>query len=354
MNKKGEKMSGQRKTKHWFVDKSLNNVETDPAILAAADQLQRDEVIAFPTETVYGLGGNARSDEAIEKIFLAKGRPSDNPLIVHIASLQAVADIVAHVSETAEQLMTAFWPGPLTIIFPKGKGMSDRVTAGLQTVAIRMPNDPIALALIKAAQLPVAAPSANRSGRPSPTTAEHVMADLDGKIAGVIDGGTTAVGVESTVVECGEGHVTILRPGGITQAQLEAIGVDVVEAPSGNEGEHPKSPGMKYTHYSPKAPLLLVAGNKHAIQKVVDGEKQAGKCVGVLTTEEKVAQYKADVVLACGQRRDLTSVAAELYRTLRQFDALGVDTIVSEAFPRKGIGNAIMNRLEKAATTIIS
>lgn len=340
------------KTKYWTVDKSLDNLERHPAIIEAANIIKRNDVIAFPTETVYGLGGNALSDEALAKIFHAKGRPSDNPLIIHIATCSQLGAVVDAIPETAKKLMTAFWPGPLTIVLAKGIGMSDKVTAGLPTIAVRMPDDPIALALIKAANVPIAAPSANRSGKPSPTDATHVRLDLDGKISGIIDGGMTNIGVESTVIECQSNTVTILRPGGITKSQLAKVIPHVSEDAYFITKDHvPKSPGMKYTHYSPKAPIILVSGDAQSIQKIVNEEKQAGNRVGVLTTKENVDSYVADVILACGERQHLSTVGAELYATLRQFDLHEVDLIVSESFPKVGIGEAIMNRLEKAAST---
>lgn len=289
-------------------------------------------------------------DEAIAKIFEAKGRPSDNPLIVHIGTKSQLDGIVKEIPPVAEKLMAHFWPGPLTIILPRKEGISERVTAGLNTVGVRMPDHPVALALIEEANVPVAAPSANRSGRPSPTLASHVYEDLNGKIAGIVDGGATGVGVESTVIDCTSPVPTILRPGGITKEQLEAvIGTVSLDPALKDEKEKPKSPGMKYTHYAPKAPLSIVEGSREFIQQLVDGKKEEGFKVGVLTTEEYQHVYNADVILSCGVRSDLASVATKLYDVLRTFDASEVDVIFSESFPNEGIGNAIMNRLTKAA-----
>jgi len=247
-------------------------------------------------------------------------------------------------------LMEHFWPGPLTIILPRKEGISEKVTAGLNTVGVRMPDHPVALALIEEADVPVAAPSANRSGRPSPTLASHVYEDLNEKIAGIVDGGATGVGVESTVIDCTSAVPTILRPGGITKEQLEAvIGTVSLDPALKDEKEKPKSPGMKYTHYAPKAPLSIVEGSREFIQRLVDEKKKEGFKVGVLTTEEYQHVYSADVVLSCGVRSDLASVATKLYDVLRTFDASEVDVIFSESFPNEGIGNAIMNRLTKAA-----
>ncbi|WP_236687424.1 L-threonylcarbamoyladenylate synthase, partial [Geobacillus sp. ZGt-1] len=258
--------------------------------------------------------------------------------------------VAASIPPMAKTLMERFWPGPLTLVLPKrAKAVSERVTAGLPTVAVRMPDHPLALALIEASGLALAAPSANRSGRPSPTTAAHVLADLDGRIAGVIDGGPTGVGVESTVLDCSGGVPTILRPGGVTkEALIEAIG-RVEEAAAVDDEAAPKAPGMKYTHYAPKAPLWIVAGPPAFLQRLVDESRAEGKTVGVLTTEENRDQYAADVVLPCGTRQALETVASRLYDTLRRFDETNVDLIYSEAFPEEGIGAAIMNRLRKAA-----
>ncbi|PEW97758.1 threonylcarbamoyl-AMP synthase [Bacillus cereus] len=337
-------------TNMWVVDNVVERKKYYPQLKEAARLLRENEAVAFPTETVYGLGANAMDDEAIAKIFAAKGRPSDNPLIVHIGTKSQLDGIVRETPPVAEKLMEHFWPGPLTIILPRKEGISERVTAGLNTVGVRMPDHPVALALIEEANVPVAAPSANRSGRPSPTLASHVYEDLNGKIAGIVDGGATGVGVESTVIDCTSEVPTILRPGGITKEQLEAVIGNVSLDPAlKDEKEKPKSPGMKYTHYAPKAPLSIVEGSREFIQRIVDEKKKEGFKVGVLTTEEYQHVYSADVVLSCGMRNDLASVATKLYDVLRTFDASKVDVIFSESFPNEGIGNAIMNRLTKAA-----
>jgi L-threonylcarbamoyladenylate synthase len=338
-------------TKVWKVDNYVDNLENNPQIVDAAHFLQENEVVALPTETVYGLGGNAESDAAVGKIFTAKGRPSDNPLIIHIADKQQIGRFVREIPDNASQLMERFWPGPLTIIFKKKDGvLSELATAGLATVAVRMPDHPVALALLKKCQLPIAAPSANSSGKPSPTHAAHVIEDLNGKIAGVLDGGATGVGVESTVVDCTETIPVILRPGGVTKEQLEAVVGEVRIDPALINGESkPKSPGMKYTHYAPNAPLYLVDGSNRFLQELVDAKRAEGLRVGVLATEESLHDYQADEVLACGQRAELETVATALYETLRAFNQKGVDIIYSEMFPSSGVGHAIMNRLEKAA-----
>ncbi|WHY77465.1 L-threonylcarbamoyladenylate synthase [Neobacillus sp. WH10] len=338
-------------TKVWKVDKYVDNLENNPQVVDAANFLRKNEVVALPTETVYGLGGNAESDEAVAKIYDAKGRPGDNPLIIHIAEREQLNRFVDGVPVIAKTLMDAFWPGPLTIILKKKEGvLSEKATAGLATVAVRMPDHPVALALLKTCGLPIAAPSANSSGKPSPTNAEHVLDDLNGKIAGVLDGGTTGVGVESTVVDCTETIPVILRPGGVTKEQLEAaVGEVHVDAALTDEAARPKAPGMKYRHYAPNAPLFMVSGTSEFLQSLVEEKRSEGLKVGVLTTEENAPLYKADLVLACGRRAELETVATALYDTLRKFNQENVDVIFSEIFPNTGVGYAIMNRLQKAA-----
>jgi L-threonylcarbamoyladenylate synthase len=338
-------------TKVWKVDKNVDKLENNPQIVDAAHFFKKNEVVALPTETVYGLGGNAKSDEAVAKIFAAKGRPSDNPLIIHIADREQINHFVSEIPEKALKLMDAFWPGPLTIILKEKKGiLSEKATAGLGSVGVRMPDHPVALALLKACGLPIAAPSANSSGKPSPTRAEHVLEDLEGKIAGVVDGGATGVGVESTVIDCTEAVPVILRPGGVTKEQLEAVIGEVRMDPAlANEAAKPKAPGMKYQHYAPNAPLYLVEGSRSFLQTLVDEKRKEGYKVGVLTTEEHTGDYQSDIVIACGMRSVPDTVAAALYDTLRSFNHEKVDIIYSEIFSSEGVGHAIMNRLLKAA-----
>lgn len=338
-------------TKLWSVDKNVDNLKNYPQIAQAAALLRENEVVAFPTETVYGLGGNAHSDTAIHKIYEAKGRPSDNPLIIHIADKEQLNEFVTHIPDKAKKLMDELWPGPLTIIFEKKPSeLSQLATAGLSTVAVRMPNHPVALAVIKEAGVPIAAPSANSSGKPSPTKAAHVMEDLTGKIAGIVDGGATGVGVESTVLDCTEEIPIILRPGGVTREELEQIVGEVrVDPALKDSNEAPKSPGMKYRHYAPKSPLFLVKGDREYLQRLVEKEQRIGRKVGVLTTIENEGFYEAEVVIACGSREQLSTVASSLYDVLRLFDQRDVDVILSEMFPSTGMGEAIMNRLMKAA-----
>lgn len=338
-------------TKLWSVDNIVDNFETCPQIIQAAQLLKKNEVVAFPTETVYGLGGNAFSDDAVDKIFIAKGRPSDNPLIVHIATPSQLQQLVSHIPESAQIVIDAFWPGPLTLIFQKKEGvLSDKVTAGLQTVAVRMPDHPIALAVIKSAGLPIAAPSANQSGKPSPTTAGHVAEDLMGRIAGIMDGGPTGVGVESTVLDCTGEIPIILRPGGITKEQLEEVlGCVEVDPALMNEKSAPKSPGMKYRHYAPNAPLYLVEGDAIYMQKLISEKQQIGLKVGAFITEENRSTIKADKVVMMGSREDLLSISSSLYDGLRSFNGANIDVIFGEVLPTTGLGHAIMNRLQKAA-----
>ncbi|WP_077619920.1 L-threonylcarbamoyladenylate synthase [Bacillus sinesaloumensis] len=338
-------------TKHWVVDKHQHNLESYPQIIEAAALLQANEVVGFPTETVYGLGANALSDDAVAKIYEAKGRPSDNPLIVHISTMGQLYKIAEDISEQAERLIEKFWPGPLTLVLKrKENAVSKKVTAGLETVAVRMPSHPVALALITASGLPLAAPSANLSGKPSPTLAKHVADDLTGKIAGILDGGPTGVGLESTVLDCSGEVPIILRPGGITKEQLESVcGVVEVDKAILTDNEAPKSPGMKYKHYAPTAPLTIVNGSQGFIQSLVKEKQNEGLKVGVLTTTERENKYEADRVISCGSREQLETVASRLYGVLRQFDESGVDVIFSESFPSEGIGQALMNRLTKAA-----
>ena len=339
-------------TLFWTVDKNELKSTSYPHIQQAAKLLQQEEVVAFPTETVYGLGANAYSDKAVAKIFQAKGRPSDNPLIVHISNKNQLTELVDNIPAHAEKLMEKFWPGPLTVIFPKKNNASELVTAGLDTIAIRMPDHPVALALIEESGLPLAAPSANLSGKPSPTTAKHVVDDLEGKIAGIVDGGPTGVGLESTVVDCTTEFPIILRPGGVTKEQLEQVvgEVDVDPALASENVElKPKSPGMKYTHYAPIAPLYIVEGDVDYLQHVVDKSRADGKVVGVLSTDEHIERVVADVIFSLGTQADLATVAANLYEKLRQFNETNVDVIYSESFPAVGVGVAIMNRLNKAA-----
>ncbi|AZK48889.1 L-threonylcarbamoyladenylate synthase [Paenibacillus lentus] len=353
--------AGTSKTRWWDV--RSRGSEGAGAIEEAAAMLASGGTVAFPTETVYGLGADARSTIAVEAIFAAKGRPSDNPLIVHIADIKQLDGLVAEVNETARALMEAYWPGPLTLVLPAAPGaVSPRVTAGLPTVAVRMPAHDVALRLIAAAGCPVAAPSANRSGRPSPTLAQHVGEDLAGAIDGIVDGGPTGVGVESTVVEAGpDGTVTVLRPGGITAEQLARIAPGGVyldpalqEAGGAQDIPAPKSPGMKYAHYAPRGTLRIVRGAApEAVAARIAAELEAaarrGEVTGVLAFDEHLPDFRADCVLSLGSVHELETAAHRLYGALRRFDECGVTYMLAEACPEDGLGAAVMNRLLKAA-----
>ena len=311
---------------------------SEEGIRLGGEILKQGGLVAFPTETVYGLGGNALDAEASAKIYAAKGRPSDNPLIVHIADWEAIRAIVSEIPEAAKRLADAFWPGPLTMILNKSDLVPYATTGGLETVAVRMPVNPIARALIRAGGGYVAAPSANTSGRPSPTKAEHVAEDLNGKIDMIIDGGTVDIGLESTIVDLTDGAPTILRPGYINQEMLTKV-LGEVEMDRGliapESGVHPKAPGMKYRHYAPKADLIIVEG---------EAEK-----VGVIGTDESLSYYKDGDVRSIGSRKDEITIAQHLFGLLREFDESDISVIYSEAFETPQIGQAIMNRLIKAA-----
>jgi len=328
------------------------------ALEEAAGVIRSGGLVAFPTETVYGLGANALDGEAVRGIFAAKGRPVDNPLIVHIAQEGELAPLVTRIPALARPLLARFWPGPLTLVFPKAPHIPAETTAGLDTVAIRMPAHPIALALIHLAGVPIAAPSANLSGRPSPTRAQDVLADLEGRVDIIIDGGPTAVGVESTVVDVTREPAVLLRPGGITLEELQEFlpGIQVdpgvgTQAPL--PGVRPPSPGMKYVHYAPRARLVVVEGPVEGVQARIKEMalyyQSQGLGVGILATRETAAAYENGEIQVVGGRGELTTVAANLYTCFRRFDALGVDLILAEGFEAVGLGLAIMNRLRKAA-----
>lgn len=340
---------------------TINAAAPDAAQLQEAGTIIRNGgLVAFPTETVYGLGGNALDAEAAAKIYEAKGRPSDNPLIAHIASEAQLHEIADGVSQAAEKLMDAFWPGPLTMIFDKKEIVPDGTTGGLPTVAVRMPAHPAALALIEAAGVPVAAPSANLSGRPSPTLPEHVIQDLSGRIDLIIDGGCCDIGLESTIVDMTGEVPMILRPGYITREMLEEVVGEVALDPtlldnSSVQGK-PKAPGMKYRHYAPKAAMTMVVGDDEDVVPTIICMAEVAmsdeKKVGVICTEETKRSYcfsEAVDVKVIGSRGEPAVIARNLYRILREFDDDEVDVIYSESFPSDHLGQAIMNRLTKAA-----
>ena len=339
------------------IKKIMHDDSDDEIYEQAAEILKNGGLVAFPTETVYGLGADALDEKASAKIYAAKGRPSDNPLIVHIADKKDLEVLSCDVNDMAVKAAEAFWPGPLTMILKKKDIVPDSITGGLGTVAIRMPSHPVAARLIKTSGVYIAAPSANISGKPSPTKAEHVIHDMNGRINMIIADDTVDIGVESTIVDLSEDVPTILRPGFITKKQLEDVlgEVKVDPAVMGNvaDGIVPKAPGMKYKHYAPKADMVIVDGSSAAvisrINALVHEKQENGKKVAVIATEETRSSYHADVILSMGSRSNEDAIAQHLYKILRECDELHVDAIYSESFQTPRIGQAIMNRLLKAA-----
>ncbi|MCR5390138.1 MAG: threonylcarbamoyl-AMP synthase [Lachnospiraceae bacterium] len=335
----------------------VDPVDPDKKIIEKAGEIiKAGGLVAFPTETVYGLGGDAINPGASEKIYAAKGRPSDNPLIVHIAELDKLEALCKKVPDEMYKLAEVFWPGPLTMIVDKSSLVPKETTGGLDTVAIRMPDHNTALEFIKASGGYIAAPSANTSGRPSPTLASHVRTDLDGRIDMIIDGGEVGIGVESTIVDLSEGEPTILRPGYVTREMLSRVlgRVDIdTTILSGTDKKAPKAPGMKYRHYAPKGSMTLVEGETGAVVKRINEEVAAAKAkglkCGVLCTLETEEDINADVKKCVGSRNDEAAIARSLYRVLREFDEEGAEVIFSESFKTDGFGQAVMNRLLKAA-----
>jgi L-threonylcarbamoyladenylate synthase len=327
-------------------------------IKIAAGVIRRGGLVAFPTETVYGLGADALNPEAVKGIFTAKMRPLDNPIIVHVADKEDVYKLALDVPESARKLMDAFWPGPLTLVLKASDIVPKVTTGGLDTVAIRMPRHKVALALIMESRRPIAAPSANLAGRPSPTLAEHVIRDLYGRVDVILDAGPTSIGVESTVLDLTSSPPQILRPGGVTLEDLKKILVEVVIHPAAAAKsevhvEHARSPGMKHKHYAPKAEMIIVEGELNFIVKKVkelaEHYVRAGRKVGILATEESACKYDLGIVKSMGSRRDLASVARNLFKSIRELDDERVDIIIAEGVPPKGLGLAIMNRLRRAA-----
>ena len=320
--------------------------------------LKKGGLVAFPTETVYGLGADALNEKAAEKIYAAKGRPSDNPLIVHITNLGALEKITKNVPEETKKIADAYWPGPLTMIFEKSEAVPYGTTGGLDTVAVRMPSDEVARALIDVGGGYIAAPSANTSGRPSPTLASHVYEDMQGRIPLILDGGAVGIGIESTIIDMSTDTPTILRPGYITKDMLEEVlpKVNIDPAVTGRTMKKnvvAKAPGMKYRHYAPKGQLTLVEGDRDKviarINELVKEKEEEGHKVGVIGTDETLDSYHADILRSIGSRQKPETVAANLYRILREFDDLECDYMYSESFFEQGLGNAIMNRMLKAA-----
>ena len=345
-------------TKYLHIKKENGKLtrEEEAMLCQAGEIIRSGGLVAFPTETVYGLGGDALNPESSRKIYAAKGRPSDNPLIIHICRLEDIHRIVSGLPEAAMRIADAFWPGPLTMILSKAGIVPPETTGGLDTVAVRFPAHPVAQKLIRYSGGYVAAPSANLSGRPSPTSAKYVTEDMDGRVDMIIDGGDVGIGLESTILDLTSDMPRILRPGYITREMLENVlgkvdtDVTIIDPDS---GQAPRAPGMKYRHYAPKGQLAIVEGvpeqviayiNAHA-----EADRRAGEKTGVIATAEVLEQYHADVVKCIGGREDEETIARNLFSILREFDDEEVTSIYSESFPAHGLGQAIMNRLLKAA-----
>ncbi len=330
--------------------------EEDAALRRAGEIISEGGLVAFPTETVYGLGGDALNSESSQKIYAAKGRPSDNPLIVHICKFEDIRELVTRVPESAVKIANAFWPGPLTLILPKSEKVPAETTGGLNTVAVRFPSDRVAQKLIEYSGGYVAAPSANLSGRPSPTTAKYVVEDMNGRIEMILDGGEVGIGLESTIVDLTVEPPQILRPGYVTREMLEDVlgkvdtDVTIMRADS---GQAPKAPGMKYRHYAPRGELVIVEGEPEEVVKYINeataADSRNGHRTGIIGTSEVLQEYHGDVVKCVGSREDEESIARHLFGVLREFDDEKVTRIYSESFEAAGLGQAIMNRLLKAA-----
>jgi L-threonylcarbamoyladenylate synthase len=333
----------------------INPSGIEPEIIkGAAEVIRSGGLVAFPTETVYGLGANAYDEKAVIKIFEAKGRPQDNPLIVHVSSVEQVKDCVRSINETARLLIKEFWPGPLTLVMEKSDKIPYRITAGLDTVAVRMPSHPVATELIKCSGVPIVAPSANTSGKPSTTNAQHVIEDLSGKIDMILDAGSSEYGLESTVLDTTTETPTVLRPGGTTiEAIKKILGNVIYDTCLLKDGTAPRSPGMKYRHYAPKAEMYIVIGEVEniveKIKQLESGYKSRGIFVGILATDQTMHKYAGSCAVSAGDRSKPDTIAANLFGLLRKFDKMGVQVILAEAISTDGLGLAVMNRLEKAA-----
>ncbi|MGX6979578.1 L-threonylcarbamoyladenylate synthase [Vagococcus elongatus] len=326
-----------------------------PQLQQAVSALLKGELVAFPTETVYGLGADATNSEAVKKVFEAKGRPSDNPLIVHVASKEDVSLYAQGITSEAKKIMAAFWPGPLTLIFEiKPDAFNPVVTGGLSTAAFRMPDNHLTLSLIKKTGRPLVGPSANISGKPSPTTAEHVLHDLRGKIAGVLDDGPTKVGVESTVLDMTTNPPMILRPGAVTKEDLEQV-IDkaAIDCSLAGAEETPKSPGMKYKHYAPEVPVYMIDAKKQNWQEAVKWAEDSGLRAGLLGSKARLKPFigKSLEIFYLSEESDVTESMRQLFSGLRALDEVTpkLDVIFVETYSDKGKGLAYMNRLKKAA-----
>lgn len=335
---------------------AVDSTAPDPGVIReAADVLVFGGLVAFPTETVYGLGADAFSAEAVARIFEAKGRPADNPIIVHLADPAALPDVVASIPEIARTLITRCWPGPLTLVLPASPAVPEVTRGGLPTIAVRVPAHPVAHALIRTAGRPIAAPSANRSGRPSPTTARHVLADLEGAVDIILDGGPTPVGVESTVVDLTERPPTLLRPGGIPVEVLESMLGRIAVAPGRHAPALKRSPGTRYRHYAPQAQVVLIEASPDRIATELAAAVyrlwDRGLRVGAMVTAEAEAGLPSGaVVRVMGPRADPGAIAANLFAQMRELDDAGLDAIVVEGIEERGVGRAVMDRLRRAAS----
>ena len=335
----------------------IKDINKDIKFIEEAGDIIRDGgTVAFPTETVYGLGANALDEEAVKKIFIAKGRPQDNPLIVHVCS-KNISELVKEVPEVAQRMIDKFWPGPLTIILEKNDIIPNMTSASLNTVGIRMPSSEIALKLIELSKRPIAAPSANISGRPSPTEVERCIEDLNGKVDYIIGGESSDIGVESTIIDCTVNPQLVLRPGGISFDMLKEIDsnieIDSALKSKPTENFKPKAPGMKYRHYAPKAHLKIIKGKNEKtieiINEILENYIEKGNDVAILTTDENLNKFNSGKVISLGSENNLNEIAKNLFETLRKCDDLGVQHILCQGFEEKGVGLAIMNRLNKAA-----
>lgn len=344
-------MITKMRTKIISIDE--NNIDSK-LFDKAVDVIKAGGVVAFPTETVYGLGANGLDENAVAKIFEAKGRPADNPLILHVYDIAQVSILTKEIPALAIECMKRFWPGPLTMILKKSSLVPDITSGGLETVAIRMPDNPIALELIRQSNTTLAAPSANTSGRPSPTTAEHVRTDLSGKIEFIIDGGSTGVGLESTVLDLSTDTPTILRPGGVTYEELSVFIPNLqIDDEEKSEEDVVKSPGQKYTHYAPSQEMRLYVGDVDHIVEEINNQAQKlieeNHKVGIIATEETKDLYEKGIVLALGSRSNKEEIARNLYNIIREMDQSDVEIILAEGIEKDNIGMAIMNRLTKAS-----
>lgn len=352
MNLKRKKVS-LVKTKVAIINDIIDDIEY---IREAGSVIKEGGTVAFPTETVYGLGADALNSEAVKKIFIAKGRPQDNPLIVHVSS-KDLSYLVKDIPKVAEDLMNKFWPGPLTIILDKKDIIPDETSAGLSTIGIRMPNNEIALKLIELSGKPIAAPSANISGRPSPTEVERCVEDLDGRVDYILGGERSDIGVESTIVDCTVEPPIVLRPGGITLEMLREVDtrieIDKALMKKPSDDLKPKAPGMKYRHYAPKASLKIIRGKNEKtieiISKMLENYIDKNNKVAILTTDENLSRFNKGEIISLGSEKDLSQIAQNLFEALRKCDDLGVQYILCQGFEEDGVGLAIMNRLNKAA-----